>query len=147
MKRSPLPPRKKYLARSQKPIPPRRKDPAKRAFAKHRCKPFTDWLKTLPCCVTGKRTGEWHYFFFWEGYPDPCVRIHVDPAHLKTRKTGGDDLYNCIPLARHLHDEQHAIGWPAFEKRYGIDRHALAKQYADEWLATTEGMAWTECHQ
>lgn len=133
LKRTPLRPSQKAiprytrLPRSHKPIRARKADPERRRFAKHRCKPFTDSLKGLPCCVSGESV--WRYAI-------------VDPAHIKTRGSGGDDLYNTLPLVRHLHEEQHRIGWPRFEKKYGIDRVALAHAYTERWLATEDGQAW-----
>lgn len=47
---------------------------------------------------------------------------------------GGDD--GAISLCRSHHREQHAIGWPAFEAKYGIDRATIAaehwKRYQEE---------------
>jgi hypothetical protein len=147
MKRTPLrpgqpPKRKTELKRSRKPIPKRRKDPSKRAWAKHRCKPFTDWLKTQACCITGKRTWDWTC-------PSPtqtwAFQVHVDPAHVIKRSRGSDDLYNCIPLARHLHDEQEGKN-AAFEAKYGVNLTELARQYTERWLATSDGQAWQAEH-
>jgi hypothetical protein len=147
MKRTPLrpgqpPKRKTELKRSRKPIPKRRKDPSKRAWAKHRCKPYTDWLKTQACCLTGRVTGEWAWMGFgW----DPWEYVHVDPAHVIKRSRGSDDLYNCIPLARHLHNEQEAKN-AEFEAKYGRDLKALAREYTKRWLATPDGQAWLVEH-
>jgi hypothetical protein len=95
VKRTPLrpgqpPKRKTPLKPSRKPIRARKTDPAKRAWAKHRCKPYTDWLKTQPCCITGKYTGEYvsrpkgiawtsDDEFVWTSYR---TRVIVDPAHV-----------------------------------------------------------------
>lgn len=138
-RRTPVRPSTKPLKRSELPrartrIRSRKADPTKRRFAKHRCDPFRDWLKTQQCPVSGFYTDDWR-----DTGNDFMARVIVDPAHTRPRSLGADDLYECIPLARHLHDEQERIGWPRFEKKYGIDRKALAKKYADEWLATPEG--------
>jgi hypothetical protein len=153
LKRTPLRPSTKRipryaeLKRSQKPIPKRRKDPSKRAWAKHRCKPFTDWLKTQACCLTGKHTGDWFSWLPRQGFQKvyhPFLVI-VDPAHVIKRSRGSDDLYNCLPLARHLHDEQEGRN-AAFEAKYQVDLTELARQYTERWLATPEGIAWTAEH-
>jgi hypothetical protein len=114
--------RKKPLKRSTKPLKrtpvrTRRTKPRRRAGA---CRPYLDWLKLQPCCITGMRSDA-------SGYG-------VDPAHIKTRGSGGDDLYNAVPLIRRLHDIQHQMGWPEFEKWYGIGAKALAQEYTEEFL-------------
>lgn len=41
-----------------------------------------------------------------------CNRRGCDPAHIKSRGSGGDDVYeNVMPLCRIHHTEQGAIGW------------------------------------
>ena len=43
-----------------------------------------------------------------------------DPAHIKTKGSGGDDIpENLVPLARRFHTEQHTIGWRRFREKYG----------------------------
>ena len=61
--------------------------------------------------------------------PGQCSRI-MDPAHGPVNgfgSKGGDD--GAICLCRTHHREQHAIGWPAFETKYGIGRAAIAAQH------------------
>lgn len=42
-----------------------------------------------------------------------------DPAHVKTRGSGGDDIEsNIIPLCRICHSYQHRIGWFRFFIKY-----------------------------
>jgi hypothetical protein len=65
----------------------------------------------------------------------------VDPAHVIPKARGSDDLYNVVPLARHLHEEQEGRT-REFEAKYGINLTALAKVYAERWLATADGQAW-----
>ena len=147
MKRTPLPPRTKYPPRSTKRIRSRKKDPAKRRFAKHRCQEYLDWLKTEACCITGARGGQWVKTYTPEGDFCDLVWVIVDPAHLdKARSLGGDDLWNALPLARHLHEEQTRIRWPAFAKKYGIDRQAIAREHTERWLATPDGKRWLAEH-
>lgn len=127
------PKRKTRLKSSRKPIPPRKADPSKRRFAKRRCRPFLGWLKTEPCCVTGKRTGEMGYHIS-PGGSEWGVIVHVDPAHVKPRSLGGDDLWNALPLARHLHNEQEGHT-KTFEKKYGVNLLAIAAEYTARFLA------------
>jgi outer membrane protein assembly factor BamD (BamD/ComL family) len=66
-------------------------------------------------------------------YLERAVRVEVDPAHVHTKRLGGD-LYNAISLARHLHEEQHQIGIPAFEAKYGVSMKELAIAQTEEFL-------------
>ena len=123
MKRSGPIKRKKYLPRSTKPIKTRR---VSRRFAKHRCEPFTDWLKASWTCLI-------------------CQRSPVDPAHLKTRGSGGDDLNNVVPLCRFHHDQQEGHT-AAFQQKYGTNLDWHARWYTDRWLMTPDGQAWRASH-
>ena len=121
LKRSTKPISRSPLKRSSRPPRARKADPTKRRFAGRRCRPYLDWLQREACCVTGWRSDV-------EGFG-------VDPAHIRPRSTGGDDLYNALPLIRRLHDKQHVIGWPEFEKWYGIDAKAIAKEHTERFFA------------
>jgi hypothetical protein len=103
--RSPLRP-------STKPIPPRRKDPSKRAWAKHRDMKYRKWIKTLRCLI--------------------CQRSPVDPAHVIKRSRGSDDRGNLLPLCRMHHDRQEGRN-AAFEADYGIDLTAEALRLDAEY--------------
>jgi hypothetical protein len=124
--RKPIP---RYTQPKRTPVRTRRTTPRRRAGA---CRPYLDWLKTQPCRVTGARNGEWlkcERFGMW-GW---LVQVTVDPAHVRTKRLGGD-LNNAISLARHLHEEQHAIGIPAFNAKYSCDMRALAIAQTEEFL-------------
>lgn len=57
----------------------------------------------------------------------------IDPAHgpvAGARMKGPDN--EAIPLCRDHHDEQHRIGWAAFETKYGFSREKEAAAY---WAA------------
>jgi hypothetical protein len=144
--------RKKPLKRSTKPLKrtpvrTRRTTPRRRAGA---CRPYLDWLKTQACRVTGKHSGEWAVERERWGLDGTQyiaeVWVTVDPAHVRTKRLGGD-LNNAISLARHLHEEQHAIGIPAFNAKYGVSMKELAIAQTEEWLATPEGLAWLDVQQ
>jgi hypothetical protein len=50
-----------------------------------------DNFRGKPCCVCGRPS---------------------DPAHVKSRGSGGDDVeWNVVRLCREHHTEQHKIGW------------------------------------
>lgn len=62
-------------------------------------------IKKLPCIVCGRRP--------------------ADPAHIKSKGTGGNDIpENCIPLCRTDHITQHAMGIGRF-----IIRNRKLKEY------------------
>lgn len=89
---------------------------------------FTDWVRELPCCVTGHTGG-------------------CDPHHIKGYSwlvgsgcsSKGEDLF-CIPLRHDLHRELHDIGWQAWEQKYNRSQLEEAvrviKRAADEGLIT-----------
>lgn len=48
-----------------------------------------------------------------------CNRRGCDPAHLKTRGSGGDDVYsNVLAFCRWHHTEQSAKGWKHMADKY-----------------------------
>ena len=80
-------------------------------------RPHLDWLKTLPCCVTGQ-----------EQAIDPAHVRYADPDYGK-RQTGGaeksDDCY-AVPLCRTEHDRQHSMNEQEYWRQVGIDPLLLA---------------------
>jgi hypothetical protein len=92
--------------RSSKPIPPRKKDPSKRAWAKHRDPAYQKWIKTLPCLICGS----------WP----------VDPAHVIKRSRGSDDRKNLVPLCREHHTEQEGRN-VLFEVAYEVNQTEQAR--------------------
>lgn len=54
-----------------------------------------------------------------------CGKRGSDPAHVRSRGSGGDDVAdNLVPLCREHHTIQHAIGWSRFVERFptvGLD--------------------------
>ena len=119
MKRSPMPMSTKPMPRSA--IKPRRKPKAKTivpdAFALlpkcavYRNKRYTDWVKTLPSCISGL--------------------LADDPHHLIGHGQGGEgtkasDLF-CIPLTRVEHDDLHQYGWSMWEHNHGSQWRYVAE--------------------
>lgn len=74
-------------------------------------KPYRDWVKTLPSCISGQ--------------------YGVDCHHIKGRGCGGtvkpSDLLT-MPLTREEHTEFHNMGWESWEKKYNVDQRDLVLQ-------------------
>jgi hypothetical protein len=95
-----------------------------------RSRQYLDWLKERSCvgCATLPRS-YWLQLASTEGRELSAV----DPAHGPVNGTGSKGPDNeAVPLCRHHHDEQHRIGWPAFERKYGFSRE---KEAATHWAA------------
>lgn len=57
-------------------------------------------VRGSPCCVCGR---------------------YAEPAHVKSRGSGGDDVpENIVPLCRIHHTIQHAMGWKRFKEKYPV---------------------------
>ena len=79
-----------------------------------------DEIKALPCIACGM---------------GPC-----DPAHLKSKGSGGDDTWeNVIPLCRKCHHYQHLIGLCKFI-RTNNDVYAAVRERG--WDLVYEGERW-----
>lgn len=68
---------------------------------------------------------------------EQCSSV-TDPAHGPVNGMGskGPDS-GAIPLCRSHHREQHQIGWPRFERKYGINREEVAARTFAAWEAET----------
>ena len=140
IKRGAPPKRRKPPARSRKPIPPRRRDPAKRAWAKHRCKPFREWVVGFPCLL--------------HDHPDHLCEGEVEPSHVGSRGAGHDDIGEIIPLCSGAHrldgKAWHNMGRHSFAKYWGYGQietlQIIATAYGKIWLATPEGVEWRASH-
>jgi hypothetical protein len=109
------------------------------AFPKRRNPEYCAWIREQPCILSGRKRAEipgelighaWHPTFC--GFIGGPVQV----CHVKTRGAGGNDLGNVLPMCAGAHDEQHCIGIPAFQKRWGIN---LAKIAAGLGLLYSEG--------
>jgi len=92
---------------------------------------FRKFICTFPCAVTGEyQVGA------------------IEPAHLKSKGAGGDDFCNIVPLHHNVHVYQHAHGWEAFEREYGVtldELRAKAIEYILEWLVYSEvNLEWSD---
>lgn len=76
-----------------------------------RDKKHLDWVKTLPCCVSG--------------VPGPS-----DPAHIRVRTDGGTGLkpsdFWAVPLNHYLHAQQHSANGRAMSEREFWEQHGGA---------------------
>jgi len=58
----------------------------------------------------------------------------IECAHVRTGTDGGTGIKPhdkwCLSLCQKAHREQHDIGEPAFEKKYGINMKAIAIEFA-----------------
>jgi len=118
-------------------IKSRRSKPRRRAGA---CREYLKWLRSQRCVVTGLYT--WQTITLPNGITGITF---VDPAHVRTKRLSGD-LWNAVPLAHHLHEEQHRIGIKSFQAKYGVDLAELAREHTERWLQTELGAAWLAQH-
>ena len=119
--------------RSTKPIARNVRPKAKRVKPRRvsvvRDRGYLDFLKERVCIacrseINRSPTGTW---------PMRKLFCEIDPAHGPVNGSGSKGPDNeAVPICRRHHREQHAIGWPAFEKRYGFSREAEAKVF---WAA------------
>ncbi len=72
---------------------------------------YKDYVRTLPCCITG------------------YIGEEISPHHITGRnwltgkcmgKKGSD--YTCIPIRQDLHNELHSMGWKSFENKYNFNQ-------------------------
>lgn len=80
------------------------------------------WLKTFECCC-------------WGNPLSPCDTDHgVDLAHYRSAANSGTGMKPgpewLLPLCRFHHTEQHNIGQPEFERRYGFSMAEKAREFA-----------------
>lgn len=63
-----------------------------------------------------------------------CPSLDIECAHVRVGGNAGTGIkppdWSCISLCSECHAEQHRIGHAAFDRRYGIDSVALAKEFA-----------------
>lgn len=72
------------------------------------------WVRSHACCACGSETA-------------------IECAHVRVGTDGGmgikpSDIW-CISLCRDCHSEQHQLGEPVFEVKYGIDMKDLARAF------------------
>lgn len=87
---------------------------------------YLAYLRTMPCIITGARTGE--RIEVRELGITRWRIARVEPAHMKAGRTEGTDL-TALPLDYRFHREQHRIGLRAFAEKYGLDIPALIAKH------------------
>lgn len=81
------------------------------------------WIRTLPCCLTGKRTGDWII--------DPELGktlVVIVAAHFPSRGAGGH-AEHLVPLADHLHRWAHVHSDKALAQRFEVNLKQLTRVY------------------
>lgn len=77
--------------------------------------------KVLPFGKIKRIDDDWVMQEFRKGTCSVCSSQEVDPAHIKSRGSGGDDVpTNLVRLCRMHHSESHALGWFKFTQKYPI---------------------------
>lgn len=99
-----------------------------------RCPAFLKWLRGRECYLV--RTG---------GCVGRICAAHFDPwgdKGMSTKVSDWASLPLCDGIGSH-HEEQHRMGWPAFQKKYGFDGRDIVTAYWLEWLDHTPmGRSW-----
>ncbi len=94
-------------------------------FPKRRDRPYTEWIKTLPCVLFGTPFGH------------ECCDT-MDPAHVfKTRAVGAYDRGETVPLCR-IHHRQQEGRTAAFMIETGVNVRRIAKDLL-EWYEEDHG--------
>ncbi len=86
---------------------------------------YRDFVRSRWCVLLGRfyRTGGgWNGAVF---HDHACVGA-IQACHVTSRGAGGADLGNLYAGCAAAHHEQHAIGIPAFEARWGVNLRAEA---------------------
>jgi hypothetical protein len=113
------------------------------SFPKRRVPEYCDWVRAQPCLLS--RWTDWNPLIEnWPGGGGYDATSHgcigpVQVCHVKSRGAGGDDRRNVIALCAMAHDEQHRIGIPAFEKRWGVNLKAEAERLDHEYVRSGGG--------
>lgn len=137
MKRTPLPPRSASLVRS-----PVKRKRTKERRGPFRCRAYLDWISAECRCMACAYMNCWADVRS-ERLAHSPFRVggrKIDPAHGPVNggsSKGPDD--GAIPLCRHHHDQQHALGWPAFEAKYGFSREKEAAAHFAAFQLLHEG--------
>ena len=92
-------------------------------FPKRRDRPYTEWIKTLPCVLFGTPFGH-------EGWET------IDPAHVfETRACGAYDRGEVVPLCRKHHRQQEGRT-AAFIAETGVDVRRIARELPQMYKET-----------
>ena len=121
------------MRKSRKPIA--RKTVVKPRNAKRKAAEFArcfhsaervEWIKSLPCCVSG-------------------IRGDIENVHVRGDGAGRRAGFAWIvPMARELHRELHRIGIRSFEIKHDVDLYAKACNTAQAWAELAAGASQRE---
>lgn len=107
----------------------------KSRFPKRRDPKFLQYVREQDCILQA-RAGSRGYtnvgYHVCGFYPDRPI---IEPAHLKTRGSGGGDLGNVVSLCPKAHDEQEGRT-AEFELKYNVDLKREAGKIEDRYLAS-----------
>lgn len=90
---------------------------------------YRDYIRAQRCVLSGRRRVRLSLVLTSHVLEHECVGA-IQACHVTSRGAGGADLGNLYAGCAAAHHEQHAIGIPAFEKRWGI---RLADEAARLW--------------
>jgi hypothetical protein len=82
---------------------------------------YLDWIRTQPCIISGRRSGDSPRHVSGDFWLHPAV---IEAAHMKAGRTEGTDM-TALPVASELHKEQHRLGIKSWAKKYNLDLPAL----------------------
>lgn len=71
-------------------------------FAQRRDAEYAEWIRSLPCALTGKLNSKLE--------PHQCEGP-IEATHVRSRGAGGDDYGNLLPLDHRAHQDQHRAGF------------------------------------
>ena len=125
MKRTPLRRGTKPLKRSALKRKSKLKARGKSRFPERRRPKYLAWIRRQECTLQ-QFPGIGHVCSFW---PE---RLGIEPAHIKTQGSGGDDYWNTVPLCPAAHDKQEGKT-RYFESIYDVDLTALAALYTQQY--------------
>jgi hypothetical protein len=103
------------------------------------------WDRVMSTIHKPMRDSAYLAFLRTEGYCIVCSRMPAEPCHgpVNGMSSKGPDN-GCVPMCRRCHEEQHSIGWPAFEVRRMVSRERSAKVWRTVYLSwKANGKKWT----
>lgn len=112
---------------------PRRQN-SRRADEWKRCPGYLQWLRGRECFLSLQTPG--HQCL---GKVRAC---HFDPWGDKGMGSKVSDNAS-LPMCDGAHADQHALGWPEFQRRHNFDGRHVVTSYWVEWLERTPmGVSW-----
>jgi len=91
--------------------------------AKFRDPQYLEWVRAQSCVIRERPEVGAHCVMCREHH---VCENRIQACHVRSRGAGGVDRGNVVPMCGNAHHEQHRIGLPAFQQRWGIDLRAEA---------------------